>query len=77
MKAAILTVTKRGQVFLTIEVIGEFLWGKSVESIPSMGAFCLKLDVGGNGHNKDVGHGKECRKRRKNFMAKNTERDKQ
>ena len=77
MKTAILTVIVRGQVFLTNEVISEFLWGKSVESINAMGAFCLKLDVGGNGHHKDVGHGKECRKRRKNFMAKNTERDKQ
>ena len=77
MKSAILTVIERGQVFLTNEDIGEFLWGKGVESIPAAGAFCLELDVGGNGHNKDVEHGKECRKRRKNFMAQNTKRDKQ
>ena len=74
MKTAILTVIKRGQVFLTNEVISEFFWGKSVESITAAGAFCLKLDVAGNGHNKDVGHGKECRKRRENFIAENTER---
>ena len=74
MKTAILAVIIRGQVFLTNEDIAEFLWGKSVESIPAAGAFCLKLDVAGNGHNKDVEHGKECRKRGNNFMAKNTER---
>ena len=77
MKSAILTVIERGQVFLTNEVIGEFLWGKGVESIPAARAFCLELDIGGNGHDKDVEHGKECRQRRENLMAKNTERDKQ
>ena len=73
MKPAILTVTKRGQVFLTNEEIGEFLWGKSVESIPAVGAFGLKLDVGGNGQNTDVEHRKEGRERGKYFMAQNTE----
>ena len=77
MKAAILTVIDRGQVFLPIKVIGELLWGKSIESIPAAGAFCLKLDVAGNGHNKDVEHGKEWHERGKNFMAKNTKRHKE
>jgi hypothetical protein len=73
MKAAILTVAERGQVFLANEVIGEFLWGKSVESIPTVGTFGLKLDVAGNSYGTDVGHGKERHERRKDFMAKNTE----
>ena len=77
MKTAILAVIIRRQVFLANEDIGEFLGSKRVESTPAAGAFCLELDVGGNGHNKDVGHGKECRQRRKKFMAKNTERHKQ
>jgi hypothetical protein len=77
MKPAILTVVIRGQVFLTNEDIGEFLWCKSVESIPAARAFFLKLHVGGNGHHKDIGYGKECRKRGKKFMAKNTERHEQ
>ena len=72
MKAAILTVAKGGQVFLTKEDIGEFLRGKGVESIPAVRAFCLKLDVGGNGHHTDVEHGKEWHERGKHFMAQNT-----
>ena len=77
MKSAILTVTERGEVFLTNEDIGEFLWGKGVESIPAVGAFGLKLDVGGNGQHTDVEHGKEGHERGKNFMAQNTEWQKQ
>jgi len=77
METAILAVIIRGQVFLTNEDVAEFLRSKRVKSIPAAGAFFLKLDVGRDGHNKDVEHGEECRKRRKNFMAKNTERDKQ
>jgi hypothetical protein len=74
MKPAILTVAERGQVFLANEVIGEFLRGKSIESIPAVGAFGLKLDAGGNGHHTDIQHGKQWHERGKKFMAQNTER---
>jgi hypothetical protein len=74
MKPAILTVAKRREVFLTNEVIGEFLRGKSVESISAAGAFGLKLDAAGNSYGTDVGHGKEWHERGKKFMAQNTER---
>ena len=77
MKPAILTVTERREVFLTNEVIGEFLWGESVESIPAAGAFGLKLDVAGNGDHTDVEHGKKGHERGKNLMTKNTERHKE
>jgi len=77
MKAAILAVTERGPVFLTSEVMGESFWGKGVESVPAAGAFGLELDMGGNGHHENVGHGEEWHERGQMFVAQNTERHKQ
>lgn len=77
MKAAILAVIIRRQVFLTNKVITEFLWRENVEFIPTARAFYRDLDAAAKGQNTNVEHSKEWQERGKKTMTKNTGREKQ